>query len=268
MSKLEKAYYALQRMEMRAAACDDIVDPRANIIVSLLDLCMMLSVPMGRVSTLIWFALYPIVSSAWLGVRFGRVFLNSLYVLPVVVLIGIFNPILDHMAAFKVGGLTVSVGWLTFTSVIIRGLLAMQCILILISSCGFIGICRGLRQMHVPAFLTDQLQFVYRYISVLLLEALSMRRAREARGFGRKSFPLKLWGVMIGQLFLRAIDRSERINRAMMARGFDGTLPRFAADAEKSLLTSPSTIFYILLLGGGSVALRFMDTAALFNWVG
>lgn len=247
---------------MRHSASPSVVSPCMAVTVSVVYLAVMLSVPMGRLSMLLWFALYPIIASAWCGIGFGRIFLQSLYVVPLVALIGLFNPIYDRTVAFTIGDMAISTGWLSFCSIIVRGLLAMQCILILIETCGFIGICRALRHMGVPAFLTDQLQFVYRYLSVLLLEALSMRRAREARGYGRKSYPIRLWGVMIGQLFLRAVDRSERINRAMQARGFTGTLPAYRSDGRQ---LRPADWIYGVVMCTGIVLLRIYNLSQLFT---
>ena len=55
--------------------------------------------------------------------------------------------------------------------------------------------------------------------------AAAMQQARDARSFGRKSYPLKVWGTLVGQLLIRTFDRAERISRAMLARGFTGRIP-------------------------------------------
>ena len=54
--------------------------------------------------------------------------------------------------------------------------------------------------------------------------AAAMQQARDARSFGRKSYPLKVWGTLVGQLLIRTFDRAERISRAMLARGFTGRI--------------------------------------------
>lgn len=65
----------------------------------------------------------------------------------------------------------------------------------------------------MPAVFTTQLLFVYRYLFVLIEEAAAMQQARDARSFGRKSYPLKVWGTLVGQLLIRTFDRAERIRR-------------------------------------------------------
>lgn len=261
MSKLDKALFKLQDMEIHTdeTPC---LDARVGIFVTLLYLVLMLSVPLSRPSTLIWMALYPIIASTWLGIGFTQVFLRSLIVLPIVVIIGMFNPIFEQTEVFSVSGISITEGWISFISVTLRGLLAMQCVLILIETNGFLGICRGLSKLGVPRFLTQQLQFVYRYMIILLEEALTMKRAREARGYGRRKYPLKTWGVMIGQLFLRAIDRSERIARSMEARGFNGNLPEYYFAAGSKL--SAKSIFYLVFWIIGLPLLRFLDLSSLF----
>ena len=85
----------------------------------------------------------------------------------------------------------------------------------------------------MPAILVTQLFFVVRYIHLLLEEALAMQRARAARGFGRKSYPLKMWTLFTAQLLLRSIRRAESIGEAMASRQFHGELPALAIHATE-----------------------------------
>lgn len=259
MSKLEKVYIALTDPDRDRD--NQRVDTRVNILVTILFLGLMLSIPLGRLSSIIWFTLYPIIACTYLGLSFSRILFKSLYILPLLIVIGIFNPIFDKQGCLNVGGYEISYGWLTFCSILIRGLLSLQALLILIDTSGFIGLCRGLRRLGVPSFLTDQLLFIYRYMSVLIYEALTMQRARQARGFGKKNFPVKLWGVMIGQLFLRTIDRAEKVNRAMLARGFNGSLP--PAFVKSNIMRSSDWI-YLIVSAMILLFLRFYDLSQLF----
>ncbi|MDE6246455.1 MAG: energy-coupling factor transporter transmembrane protein EcfT [Muribaculaceae bacterium] len=260
MTKLEKVY-----LKLSDPACDSDIDSafdvRSNIIVSFLFLGLMLSVPLGRLSAIIWFALYPIIASTIQGISFGKIFRNSLFITPLLVLIGIFNPILDKNVCFTIYGINISYGWISFCSIIIRGLLSVQALLILIDVSGFINLCRGLHRLGVPAFLTDQLLFIHRYLSVLVYEALTMQRARSARGYGKKRYPVRVWGVMIGQLFIRAIDRAEKINRAMIARGFSGTLP---PEYRKSVKMRPADYIFIIVSAAILIVLRFYNLSDIF----
>ncbi len=226
MSKLEKAIYEFNKMERTSEQSSPLhlLDPRAKLLVTLLFLIFLLSLSLEDISGLLLFFIYPIVSCAIAGIRYANIFKRSLIVLPFIAFIGIFNPLIDRQPAFYVGKVGISIGWISFISILIRGIISVQAVFVLISTTGFYNLCKGMRRMGIPSLLTTQLLFVYRYISVLLQEALSMDLARSARSFGRKSYSCRMWGVFIGQLFLRTIERSERIYKAMLARGFTGSI--------------------------------------------
>lgn len=227
MNPLQRAIDTLNRRQTASDVESHIgdIDPRAMLVVTAVYLLTMLSVHPEQLGMLIWFAIYPIVTSSLAHIRYEKVFVQSLIVLPLLIFIGLFNPLYDHRVAFNVNGLRITMGWITFLSIILRGLLSMQALLLLVEVCGFIGFCNALRRLGVPKLLTTQLLMLYRYIGVLMEEALQMQRARASRGYGRKSYKLKMWGAFIGQLLLRTLERSRRINAAMLARGFNGVIP-------------------------------------------
>ena len=81
-----------------------------------------------------------------------------------------------------------------------------------------------MRRLGMPQVIVMQLGFLYRYIFVLIDEAMRVRRARDFRGaalapVGRR---LAAVGGVIGTLFVRTLDRSQRIHLAMAARGYRG----------------------------------------------
>ena len=226
MSKLEKVIYELNQIERSSELTSPLhlIDARAKLLVTLLFLIFVLSLSVYSLSGLILFFIYPIVSCSMAGISYGYIFKRSLIVLPFILFIGIFNPILDRQVVFYVGDVGIIAGWISFFSILIRGIVSVQAVFILIYTTGFYHLCRGMNRMGIPSLLTTQLLFVYRYIFVLLQEALSMDRARAARSFGRKSYSFSMWGTFIGQLLIRTIERSERIHRAMLSRGFTGNI--------------------------------------------
>lgn len=227
MSKLEKALYELNSLEeaSRQHSALHAVDARAKLAVTLLYLVSLLSLPPEDLTRVILFFLYPIIACSMAGIGYTTIFKRSLIVLPFVFFIGIFNPILDRQVAFRIGGTAITAGWISFVSILLRGMLSAQAVFLLIYSTGFYNLCRGMRNLGIPSLLTTQLLFVYRYLFVLLQEALNMHRARVSRSFGRTSYPVKMWGTFIGQLLVRAVERSQRIHRAMLSRGFSGSIP-------------------------------------------
>lgn len=244
MSKLEKAIYELNCMEHASEQKSPIhtLDPRAKLLVTLLFLVFVLSLSLEDLSGLILFLIYPIITCAMAGISYGAVFKRSLIVLPFIIFIGIFNPMIDKRVVFYVGKVGITAGWISFFSILLRGIISLQAVFILIFTTGFYNLCRGMKRLGIPSLLTNQLLFVYRYISVLLQEALSMERARAARSFGRKSYSLKMWGIFIGQLLLRTIERSERIHRAMLSRGFSGNMGGYF----QSVWRTKETIYLVI----------------------
>lgn len=244
MAKIDKSLIILDKFSEGGSTGIINVDPRVLILVTVVYLCLMLGIKATHIDILLWYAVYPIICAPLLGLRYSSVFLKSLIILPLVLLIGMFNPIIDHTPVATFEGLTITNGWLLFTGVIIRGLLSMQALLLLTGSIGFVGMVRGMRRLGLPSFLATQLLMVFRYIRVLIEEALSMKRARDARSFGKKGLSLKLWGVLIGQLFLRSVDRAERVHRAMLARGFTGS---FVLNySGNTVWTWSSTVFLVV----------------------
>lgn len=258
---LQKAIITLNRHQLSSDKEKPLIalSDRAFLVATFLFLVFMLSLPVIQIQKVIWFAFFPIVMAPLSGQSYSGVFRKSLVVLPFLILIGIFNPVFDHREAFKVSDIVISCGWISFVSILLRGLLAMQALIILVNSIGFINICNSLRLLGVPSVLTTQLYLLYRYIGVLMEEANSMRLSVISRGYGRKSFPIKLWAQFAGALLLRAYDRAKRIHKAMISRGFEGVI--FSGIREKS---QPADIWFCCTVIVIFIILRFSDLSLLF----
>lgn len=252
---LEKLLYEFNSIEQVSGLSSPLhaLDARAKLLVTLLFLIFVLSLPLSNLAGLIFFCVYPIISCAMGGISYGQIFRRSLLVLPFIVFIGIFNPILDKRVVFYIGSVGITAGWISFVAIVLRGLLSVQAVVILIFTTGFYNLCQGMRRMGIPVLFTTQLLFVYRYIFVLLQEVLNMQRAIAARSFGRKSYPFRFWGILVGQLLIRTMTRSERIHRAMLARGFNGSIQTNFSMVWKMKDTAYLITWSILFIG-----LRFL----------
>lgn len=264
MSKIEKAQLSLALIEKASQEESALgnIDPRAKLLVTLLYLVAVLSFPLHSVAPLIVFAIYPIVASAMSGTPFETIFRKSLYVLPFIAFIGIFNPIAHRQTALFISGTAVSEGWLEFASILLRGLLTVQGVLVLIYSTDFYRLCRALTRMGIPAIFASQLMFVYRYLFVLIDEAVSMDRARRSRSYGRRHYSLRLYGIFVGQLLLRTVERSRRIYNAMLSRGFDGSIPATGAHTRWHTRDTLFLAIWAILFA----AARLLNVAAIFNF--
>jgi cobalt/nickel transport system permease protein len=139
-------------------------------------------------------------------------------------MIGIFNPIFDRGAIIYISDIGISGGWISFTAILIKFILTVSTAFTLIVCTGFNNICFALNQLYVPKIFSTQLLFLYRYIFVLAEEGARMIRARNLRSFNGKGKGIKSYGPLLGNFFLRTINRAERLHLAMLCRGFDGNI--------------------------------------------
>lgn len=250
-NRLQTALYALENLETQARRDTPLhrTDARAKLLATTVFLATMLSVPLARLSEILLYALFPILVAAQGGMSYASIFRRSLVVLPFAALVGVFDILYDRTPALRIGTLTLTEGWIAFAAILLRGLLAVQALLTMIGSTGIFALCRGMQRLGIPRLLTTQLLFVYRYLYVMLDEALRMSQAREARSYGRRTFPLRVWATLVGQLLIRTFERAEQIHRAMLARGFDGRIPNYAGTETR--WRSQDTLF----LAGWSTAL-------------
>jgi cobalt/nickel transport system permease protein len=110
-------------------------------------------------------------------------------------------------------------------TILAKDSLAFLGTLLLVQVTPFRTLLIAMRRLGMPGTLVATLQFMYRYLFVLIEELDRMVTARRARTF-RRSGRLD-WGLLtglIGILFLRAFERAERVHAAMLARGWDGTV--------------------------------------------
>ncbi len=91
----------------------------------------------------------------------------------------------------------------------------------------------GLRRLRLPELLVQIMGFMLRYLDVVTAEMGRMLTAMRSRGCDPRS--PRHWPVLarsLGALFIRSYERGERVHLAMLARGYDGTLPDTSTPAE------------------------------------
>nr|HID13497.1 cobalt ECF transporter T component CbiQ [Anaerolineae bacterium] len=120
-------------------------------------------------------------------------------------------------------------GLIRFVSILLKSWLSVQMAVVLTASTPFPALLQAMRGLRLPKVLVAIAGFTYRYAFVIGDEALRMMRARtcrsaapDGRGGGSVFWRARVTGGMVGSLFLRSIERSERIYDAMLARGYDG----------------------------------------------
>ncbi len=93
----------------------------------------------------------------------------------------------------------------------------------------------SLQYLKCPTVVVQMLLFTYRYTFVFLEEMRRMQTSMRARGFVPKTDrnTLKIYGNFVGTLLVRSFERTERVYKAMLSKGYQGefhTLVTFASD--------------------------------------
>lgn len=208
-------------------------DPRVKVVVSLLLIIGIVLTPDGEFLAflLLWLL---VIGLGWLGditplklARLGTIALP--FTLTAATLM--FTTGGDRLVT--VAGIHISEpGTIRFTSIVFKSWLALQIAVILSMTTHFTDLLWALSSLRVPALVVTIIGFMYRYLYTLRDETERLLRARAARsgwmdGYkpgGNFVWRAKVTGQMIGNLFLRSYERSERIYAAMLARGYQGDL--------------------------------------------
>ncbi len=85
---------------------------------------------------------------------------------------------------------------------------------------------------RAPRLWVEIAAMVYRYIFVILERARSAMLSQRARlGYVGTMRSLHSVGILAGSVFMRALEQAEGTHRAMLARGYTGTMPTGKLDA-------------------------------------
>lgn len=91
----------------------------------------------------------------------------------------------------------------------------------------FPSVLRGLEAMRVPRLFVLVAGFMYRYMFVIVEEVGRLRASMSSRGYQpRNALHAGALGRAATAMFLRTYARGERVHRAMLARGYSGSMPQ------------------------------------------
>ncbi len=153
-------------------------------------------------------------------------------------------------------GLTISqTGLIGGATLAIKATLGVLTSLALVHSTPRRGLLVALERLRLPRVMVAIAGFMVRYASVLRDDVRQLRWARLARGAsdGRVRH-LGAVAAGAGTLFVRSYERGERVHQAMLARGYDATMPtliqpdRSSAGAAWRCAALPVAAALILLL--------------------
>jgi cobalt/nickel transport system permease protein len=226
MSRIEAALANIGSLDALAGQDTSIhrLDPRAKVIVTLFFIVAVVSFDHYAVAPLLPFFVFPVILMATGNIPAHSVLRRLLLASPFVLVVGVFNPLLDREAAAVFGTIEIAGGWISLLSLLLRFTLTVGCGVVLVATTGFTAICMALERLGVPRAFVLQLLFLYRYLFVLAEESVRLVRARGVRSFGNRGTGLRAYSQIIGHLLLRTLDRAQRIHTAMVSRGFTGEI--------------------------------------------
>lgn len=126
----------------------------------------------------------------------------------------------------------------------------------------------ALQRLKCPQMLVQMLLFTYRYIFVFIDEMKRMATAMRVRGFVVRTnlYTMKVMGNFVGSLLVRSFERTDRVYKAMLSKGYQGefhTLVRFESKAT-DFVKAGSVLAAAAGLLGGDMAGFF--TPAVMGW--
>ncbi len=159
-------------------------------------------------------------------------------------------------AALKFGPASVSYEGLSLALVLVMRLgAALLVTTALTSTTPLTDLLRAMASVGVPTVFVQLVHFTVRYFSVLSEEIATMRRAQRSRGYEPGSVlrpdHLRAMAQLIGMAFIRAMERGERVYRAMRARNYREGLfrpPSRRAGAGEYAWTALTGLVICLLL--------------------
>ena len=196
--------------------------PIAKLIVTICYIALTVSFDKYDITGLAVMVAYPLIMFAVSGISIESCFYKLRIILPIVALVGVFNPIFDREVYATIGGVTFSCGVISMITLLMKGVFSLMASFILISTTKIDHLCCALRRVGMPGTLATLFLLTYRYITLMMTELSTMTTAYSLRAPGQKGIHVSAWGSFIGQLFLRSMDRAEEVFSGMQLRGFDG----------------------------------------------
>ncbi len=248
------------------------LDARVKLIFTLAFILTMALLPFGAwpIYVLMLTVALSIAVLSELGVKY--VLKRSLLAIPFVLAA---VPLLFTVKGPPLVSLAIGAATLTITttgaerllSIMFKSWVSLQVAIVFAAATPFPDMLQAMRAIKIPRLLVGLFGLMWRYMFVMVDEAIRLLRARAARSGttdrpgvksgGSIAWRAKVTGGMAGNLFIRSLDRGERIYDAMAARGYDGEIRSFP-------LPPLSSASWITLSGGLALLIGLWLFAMLF----
>ncbi|MBR1572436.1 MAG: cobalt ECF transporter T component CbiQ [Lachnospiraceae bacterium] len=245
--------------------------PLVKLLLTFIYIISVVSISKYNLSKMLVFAIYPFFCFNLADLNFRDAIYRMRLILPLVMVVGIFNPIFDRdimlyiggnvMANGEhVGGLAISAGVISMLTLMLKGVYAVLATYILIATTSIEEICYAMRKLHVPQILVLVILLINRYIYILGEEASRIMTAYKLRAPSQKGIHYKAWGPLVGQWLIRSMDRAETVYESMQLRGFNGEY-RYVADQK----TRATDVIYFMVWLAVFAVFRFTNVVELLG---
>ncbi len=227
MDKTRKAISELREMDELAARPSPIhtLSPLAKLLAAVSYIVIVMSFGKYALAPLAIMLLYPVLLFQISGIPARTCFYKLRIVLPLVLAVGLFNPIFDRAPMLTIGRVAVSGGVISMLTMMLKGTLCLMASFLLIATTPIDTLCAALRKLHVPSLLVTLLLLTFRYVGVMTEQVQIMSEAYHLRAPRQKGIHHSAWGSFLGQLLLRSMDKAQELYSGMLLRGFTGEFP-------------------------------------------
>ena len=262
MNKMDHSLRELREMDELAVRHSPIhaLCPLAKLLTTIAYIVVVVSFGKYDLSGLMVMVLYPVLLFQISGIPVGTCFRKLRFVLPLVMAVGLFNPLFDRAPLLTLGHTAVSGGVISMLTLMAKGVFCLMASFLLMATTPIDSLCAALRQLHVPGMLVTLLLLTYRYVGVMTEELSVMTDAYHLRAPGQRGIHHSAWGSFLGQLLLRSMDRAQELYGSMQLRGFRGEFPYARVQP-----CAPRDAVFFLVSAAAFLAVRWVPVAKLLG---
>lgn len=245
MSKLQSAIREINRIDDLASSDQWLnnIHPLVKLCLTFVYIAVVVSFDKYNILGVAAMIVYPVMMFQTGDISFVDAMKRLKIILPIVCIVGIFNPFIDTQIITVFGTMQIKAGVISMITLIIKGVFTVLASYILVATTTIEKICYAMRMLHIPKIFVTEIMLIYRYITLLLTQAHTMSDAYALRAPGQKGVHYKVWGSFVGQLILSSVDRADNIYNAMNLRGYNGEFY-----CEKIPVVKRDIIFLIIWL--------------------
>ncbi len=225
MNKLELYQQQIRIVDHLAARQTFIhsLNAKSKLMTTIIFLLIVIAQPKLQVATLLALFVYPIfiITAGNIDVKFLA--LRLLITSPFIIFFAASGLVFSNVENAKIFGMTMPQSSIVAISISLKFILSILASTLLTATSGYYKLAQAVYTLPLPKLFLQQIIFLYRYIHVMLVEIEYTLQAYLLKA-GKTKISKNIWGSLIGQLLIRTISRCEKINQAMILRGFNGQI--------------------------------------------